>query len=86
MFAAVEISPLTRSLVAEGWTILDIDVAYRWRFIQARVQVNNLLDSAWKEVRLTKESRLANEAEAVEDTQLTPGWPRGIQGALTFSQ
>ena len=71
------------SLVAEGWTVLDAEAGYRWRFIQAQFQVNNVLGTEWKEVQFANESRLADEAEAVEDIHFTPGWPRTLMATLT---
>ncbi|MES2645208.1 MAG: TonB-dependent receptor [Myxococcota bacterium] len=71
------------SLVAEGWTVLDAEAGYRWRFVQLRVQVNNVLGTEWKEVQFANESRLADEIEAVEDIHFTPGWPRAVLASLT---
>jgi outer membrane receptor protein involved in Fe transport len=72
------------SQVAEGWTVLDAEAGYRWRFIQARVQVNNVLGTAWKEVQFANESRLPNEDAAVEDIHFTPGWPRTVLASVTI--
>jgi len=72
------------SLVAEGWTVLDAEAGYRWRFLAAQLQVNNVTNTEWREVQFANESRLADESEAVEDIHFTPGWPRTILGTLTF--
>jgi hypothetical protein len=71
------------SLTAEGWTVLDAEAGYRWRFIQGQVQVNNVLDTAWKEVQFANESRLADESEPVSDIHFTPGWPRTVLATVT---
>lgn len=73
------------SLVAEGWTILDAELGYRWRALEATLQVNNVLDTEWKEVQFANESRLATEAEPVEDIHFTPGWPRTILATAKVS-
>jgi outer membrane receptor protein involved in Fe transport len=72
------------SLIAEGWTVVDAEAGFRWRFVQLRVQVNNVLGTEWKEVQFSNESRLADEAEPVEDIHFTPGWPRTVLASLTF--
>ena len=72
------------SLVAEGWTVFDAEAGYRWRFLAAQLQVNNVANTEWREVQFANESRLADETEAVEDIHFTPGWPRTILGTLTF--
>ncbi|MCB9683361.1 MAG: TonB-dependent receptor [Alphaproteobacteria bacterium] len=73
-----------RSLIAEGWTILDAEVGYRWRFVEATLQVNNVIGSRWKEVQFANESQLPGEPAPVEDLHFTPGWPRTFLGTLTF--
>ncbi|HMV66549.1 MAG TPA: TonB-dependent receptor, partial [Myxococcota bacterium] len=73
-----------RSLMAEGWTILDLQAGYRWRFVEVGLQVNNVIGSPWKEVQFATESRLAGEPAPVQDLHFTPGWPRTFLGTLTF--
>jgi hypothetical protein len=63
---------------------VDAEAGFRWRFVQLRVQVNNVLGTEWKEVQFSNESRLADEAEPVEDIHFTPGWPRTVLASLTF--
>lgn len=64
------------SLEAEGWTILDAEVGYRWRFMQLQLQCDNLLNTPWKEVQFASDTRLKDEPEVVQDITFTPGWPR----------
>jgi outer membrane receptor protein involved in Fe transport len=73
-----------RSLMADGWTILDVNVGYRWRFLQVGLQVNNVVGSAWREVQFANESQLPGESAPVQDLHYTPGWPRTFLGTLTF--
>lgn len=73
-----------RTLMAEGWTILDAQVGYRWKFIEASLQVNNVVGSRWKEVQFANESALQGESTPVQDLHFTPGWPRTFLGTLTF--
>ncbi len=71
------------SLVAEGWTIVDAEAGYKWHFIQAGVQVNNVLNTPWKEVQFASTTQLKDESAPVDDITFTPGWPRTILGTLT---
>lgn len=72
------------SLTAEGWTVVDADARYRWRFAELGVQVDNVLGSEWKEVQFANESRLPTEPAPVEDIHFTPGWPRTVLASLTL--
>ena len=71
------------SLTAEGWTILDAEAAYRWRFLKLGVQVDNVLGTEWKEVQFANDSQLPGEAAPVTDIHFTPGWPRTLMATLT---
>jgi hypothetical protein len=71
------------SLTAEGWTVMDADARYRWRFAEVGMQVDNVLGAEWKEVQFANESRLADEPAPVEDIHFTPGWPRTVLASLT---
>jgi outer membrane receptor protein involved in Fe transport len=70
------------SLVAEGFTQVDASLAYRWRDWEVRADAANLLNTEWREAQFANESRLANEAEAVEDIHFVPGTPFQVQGTL----
>ena len=61
----------------------DAEAGFRWRFVQAQLQVNNVLGTEWKEVQFANESQLADETEPVQDIHFTPGWPRTILGTVT---
>lgn len=71
------------ALVAEGWTVVDAQARYRWRALEVGLQVNNLFDTAWREVQFANASRLAEEPEPVDDIHFTPGWPRTVLGSVS---
>ncbi len=70
------------SMTAQGYTVLEASAAYRWRNLEARVDVANLLDTEWREAQFANESRLANEPAPVEDIHFVPGTPRQVQASL----
>jgi hypothetical protein len=71
------------SLTADGWTIVDANATYRARWFGLELQIDNVLDTKWKEVQFATESRLADEKEPVEDICFTPGSPRTFLASLT---
>ena len=45
----------------EGYTIVDAYVAYRWRFLEAQLSVQNLLNSTWREAQFGNHSCTRDE-------------------------
>ena len=43
-------------VTAQGYTILDAYVSYRWRFLEASLAVQNLLDAGWREAQFGNRS------------------------------
>jgi outer membrane receptor protein involved in Fe transport len=72
-----------KPLDAAGWTLLDAQAGYRWRWLELAVDVRNLLNSEWKEVQFANTSKLKNEPAPVQDIHFTPGWPRTVMGRVT---
>lgn len=70
------------SLTAEGYTLVEASLAYRWRSIEARLDVANLLNTEWREAQFANESRLQGEPAPVEDIHFVPGTPRQMQAGL----
>jgi len=64
-----------RTLTADGWTVFEASLGYRYRFLEGELDVRNLFDVGWREVQFGGESRLANEPAPVRDLHYTPGWP-----------
>jgi outer membrane receptor protein involved in Fe transport len=70
------------SLYARGFGILDGEAGLRWRNVEARVDVQNILNAQWREVSFANESRLAYEPAPVGGIHYTPGWPRTVMGSV----
>jgi len=85
-----------RSFTARGYFLLDLILRYRWRNIEASVQVLNLADVDWRQTQFDTNSCVAREVgvdprcptdgsgEGVEDINFVPGYPITLRGGLTF--
>ena len=63
------------SIVAEGYTVVDLNVGYKFNKWDFGIQIQNLFNTAWNETQFATESRLQNELEPVEEIHFTPGPP-----------
>lgn len=85
-----------RSLIARGYMLLDLILRYRWRNVEASVQVLNLADVDWRQTQFATNSCVASEVgvdsrcpidgagEGVEDINFVPGYPITLRGGLTW--
>lgn len=85
-----------RSLTARGYMLLDVILRYRWRNIEASVQVLNLADVDWRQTQFAANSCAQREigvdprcpadgsGEGVEDINFVPGSPLTLRGGLTW--
>lgn len=73
------------SIIAEGYTITDLNVGYKWKKISFGVQIQNLLDQDWNETQFATESRLSGETEAVEEIHFTPGTPFFLKTTIQYN-
>jgi hypothetical protein len=51
----------TRTLTAQGWTLLDLLLRYHWRNVEASLAFLNITDTAWREAQFA-ESTCVNQA------------------------
>ena len=73
------------SIVAEGYTVTDLNVGYQWKKMSFGIQIQNLFDVEWNETQFATESRLQNEADPVEEIHFTPGTPFFIRGSIQYN-
>lgn len=64
-----------RSLVAEGWTVVDLTIGQRVQWFEVALDVRNVLNRNYREVQFANDSRLRGEPAPVADIHFTPGWP-----------
>lgn len=72
------------SIVAEGFTVLDLNLGYTWKRLNAEIQIQNLLNTEWNEAQFATESRLRNEPAPVEEIHFTPGTPFFLKAAIGY--
>lgn len=73
------------SIIAEGYTIVDVNANYDFRPFSLGLSIENLFDVDWKETQFATESRLRNELTSVEEIHFTPGAPFFLRGTLRYS-
>ncbi|MBI3304088.1 MAG: TonB-dependent receptor [Deltaproteobacteria bacterium] len=86
----------TRTFTARGYIPLDLILKYRWRNLEANLQVLNLTDTDWREGQFDTNSCVRREVgidprcpaagggEGIEDITFTPGNPINVRGGLTI--
>ncbi len=72
------------SIVAAGYTVVDMNVGYQWDNFDFGIQIQNLMDTKWNETQFATESRLQYETTSVEEIHFTPGTPFFIKGSVAF--
>lgn len=73
------------TIVAEGYTVTDLNLGYQFKNVTLGLQVQNLFDVAWNEAQFATESRLQNEVNSVEEIHFTPGTPFFLKGSVTVN-
>ena len=77
-------------LQAQGYFLVDLTVAYRWRFLEVGLVVENVLDTSWREAQFANVSYVAGRddpslaGKGVEDIHFTPGNPINVRGTVAI--
>ncbi|WP_298516539.1 TonB-dependent receptor [uncultured Kordia sp.] len=72
------------SIIAEGYSVVDLNLGYDWKNIGFGLQIQNLFDTEWNETQFATESRLQNESQSVEEIHFTPGTPFFVKASVTY--
>ncbi|NIJ44054.1 outer membrane receptor for Fe3+-dicitrate [Wenyingzhuangia heitensis] len=72
------------SIVADGYTLTNLNAGYRWNKVELGIQIQNLFDVEWNETQFATESKLANETNSVEEIHFTPGTPLFVKSSITY--
>ncbi|MBO3699173.1 TonB-dependent receptor [Roseivirga sp. E12] len=64
-----------KSLIADGYFLLDISMNYRFGRFEFGLTIENLLNREWKEAQFETESRLFSESSPTSEIHFTPGTP-----------
>ncbi|MBK9688899.1 MAG: TonB-dependent receptor [Saprospiraceae bacterium] len=75
----------TNDVIAEGYTVFDLQFSYRIGKIIIGTQINNLFNTRWKETQFNTMSRLREEARGVEEIHFTPGSPFYFRLSLSMA-
>lgn len=71
----------SRTLTAEGWSLFDLLVRYRWRNVEASLAFLNLTDTDWREAQFA-ESTCVNQTTGRDyDNPAGPDQPCPVQGS-----
>ncbi|MFK7983224.1 MAG: TonB-dependent receptor, partial [Saprospiraceae bacterium] len=73
------------SIIAEGYFITDLNLNYQFKKVTFGLAVENLFNQDWNEAQFATESRLFEEANAVEELHFTPGSPFFFRGKVSYS-
>lgn len=65
----------TNTLVAQGFFVTDLTAGYNRRRWEVGFEVQNLLNTAWREAQFETISRMRGEAAPVDGISFTPGTP-----------
>jgi len=72
------------SIVARGYTIVELFGTWQIARVQLVVTVDNLLSTGWNEAQFATSSRLRGEPAPVTERNFTPGAPRTVQVGLDY--
>ncbi|MDX2431294.1 MAG: TonB-dependent receptor [Bacteroides sp.] len=72
------------SIVARGYFIGNVILAYRIKGFRIFAQLENMLNTQWNEAQFDTESRLFNEPASVSEINFTPGNPLNVQAGISL--
>ena len=73
------------SIIAKGYTLLDLSCVYKYKKAKFSLSVENLLNEEWNEAQFATESRLKDEMESVEELHFTPGAPLSLKIGIVLA-
>ncbi len=85
-----------RSLNARGYLLADLLLKYRWKNVEASLQILNLADVDWRQTQFASTSCVAREVgtdprcptggsgDGIEDIHFVPGSPLNLRGGMTI--
>ncbi len=65
----------TNTVIAKGYNVVDLSLAYKTGHVKLGMAIENLLNVEWNEAQFDTESRLKGERQAVSELHYTPGTP-----------
>ncbi len=74
----------TRSVTAEGYTLVTLAAAYRSGPVKVHLTLENVFDTTWNEAQFDTESLLPGEDTPVSELHFTPGNPRNLRIGVSY--
>ena len=72
------------SVIAEGYTLVDLLLSYRIQKYEFGLTIDNLFDTRWREAQFNTESRLRDESIPVSEIHFTPGTPFNLRAHIAY--
>ncbi len=72
------------TVVARGYSLINIGVAYHWGDVAFSANVENILNVDWNEAQFDTKSRMAWETTSVSEIHFTPGNPLNFQLGVSY--
>ena len=72
------------SVIAEGYTLFNINASYLFGRCRTQIIVENVFDVKWNEAQFDTESKLRGEVESVSELHFTPGNPLSLRIGLGY--
>jgi hypothetical protein len=73
------------SVIAKGYFVNDLTLAYPVRNVELSVQAQNIFNVKWNEAQFDTETRLPHETESVSEICFTPGNPFFLKAGLKIN-
>jgi len=71
-----------KSILAEGYFLLDAVVGWKRKNLEITFSAQNLLNQAWREAQFETESQLPGEPSPITEIHYTPGTPFFLKGGV----
>jgi outer membrane cobalamin receptor len=72
------------SLIATGYTVFDVLIRYRAKRYEFGINIDNLLNTRWREAQFETTSRLRHESVPVTEIHFTPGTPFALRAHVGY--
>ena len=72
------------SVIAEGYTLVDLLLSYRIQKYEFGLTIDNLFDTRWREAQFNTKSRLRDESIPVSEIHFTPGTPFNLRAHIAY--
>jgi outer membrane receptor protein involved in Fe transport len=72
------------SLIATGYTVFDVLIRYRANRYEFGINIDNLLNTRWREAQFETTSRLRHESVPVTEIHFTPGTPFALRAHVGY--